>query len=220
MFPTEPLPTNPELLTILLADDHLLFSDGLCGLLNAEPDMQVVGQVAIGTDVLPAVHQLRPGLILLDVNLPRQHGRDLAPILLRDFPALRVVMLTMYTEKRMVETFEQMGVHGYILKNTGRSELLTGLRAVHDGQRYFDPKLKNPRADQQHGGDSFLKQFQLTPREVEIIRLVRAGLSSQQIADQAGLSLLTVSSHRRNIHVKLGTTSTLDLIRFADEQGL
>jgi DNA-binding NarL/FixJ family response regulator len=220
MSPTDPLPPNPSPLTILLADDHALFSDGLCGLLNAEPDMQVVAQVATGPEVLPAVHQFQPDLILLDVNLPRQNGRELAPILLRDFPNLRVLVLTMYAEKRMVEGFAQMGIHGYILKNAARTELLTGIRAVRDGQRYFDPKLTNPRATDQHAGDLFLRQFQLTPREVEIIRLIREGLSSQQIADRAGLSLLTVNSHRRNIHVKLGTATTLDLIRFAEEQGI
>jgi DNA-binding NarL/FixJ family response regulator len=220
MSPNDPPPTYPRPLTILLADDHALFSDGLCGILNAEADMQVVAQVGTGTEVLPAVHQCQPDLLLLDVNLPRQHGRDLAPILLRDFPNLLVVILTMYAEKRMVETFGQMGVHGYILKNAARTDLLTGIRTVRDGGRYFDPRLVNPRAPDPHAGDVFLRQFQLTPREVEIIRLIREGLSSQQIADRAGLSLLTVNSHRRNVHAKLGTATTLDLIRFAEEQGL
>lgn len=205
---------------ILLADDHSLFSDGLCSLLNAEADLMVVGQVYDGAGALPAVQRLTPDLLLLDVNLPRQNGRELAPLLLRDFPAMRLIILTMYAERRLVEEFRQMGVHGYILKNASRHELLAGLRTVLTGNLYFDPQLTETTAVSQHADDVFLKQFQLTPRELAIIRLVKKGLSSQEIAEQVGLSYLTIKTHRRNIHFKLNTDSTADLIRFADEYNL
>jgi DNA-binding NarL/FixJ family response regulator len=210
-------PPDPNLpkTRILLADDHSLFSDGICSLLSTEPDMQVVGQVYDGAGVLPAVHQQHPDLLLLDVNLPRQNGYDLTPKLLSSFPALRLIILTMYAERRLVQEFRQMGVHGYILKNANRSTLLTGIRSVLSGNHYFDPQLTDPTDSPTFADDVFLKQFQLTPREVEIIRYIRQGLPSQEIAEKTGLSYLTIKTHRRNIHFKLGTGSTADLIRFA-----
>ncbi|MBO0933120.1 response regulator transcription factor [Fibrella sp. HMF5036] len=205
---------------ILLADDHQLFSDGLCSLLNTEADFQIVGQVYDGTGVRSAVQQYAPDLLLLDVNMPRQNGHDLAPYLLRDFPSLKIIILTMYAEQQLVDDFRRIGVSGYILKNASRPTLLTGIRTVLAGGHYFDPQLTKNVAPNGHADDVFLKQYQLTPRELTIIRLVVEGLNSQQIAAQTGLSYLTIKTHRRNIHFKLGTNSTAELIRLANEQGL
>jgi DNA-binding NarL/FixJ family response regulator len=205
---------------ILLADDHQLFNDGLHSLLSAETDLRVVGQVYDGSGVLPAVQQHNPDLLLLDVNMPKLSGRDLAPQLLRDFPTLKLIILTMYAESRLVSTFRQMGVGGYILKNASRPTLLEGIRTVLAGGQFFDPQLKAPPTTDLHGDDVFIKQFQLTPRELSIIRLVVQGLNSQEIADKTGLSYLTIKTHRRNIHFKLNTNSTAELIRFAQERGL
>jgi DNA-binding NarL/FixJ family response regulator len=212
--------TNDLPARILLADDHQLFNDGLRSLLSAETDFTVVGQVYDGSGVLSAVQHHRPDLLLLDVNMPRLSGHDLAPHLLRDFPTLKIIILTMYAESRLVNTFQQMGVSGYILKNASRPTLLEGIRTVLAGGRYFDPQLKQPAQPDLHADDVFVKQFQLTPRELSIIRLVVQGLNSQEIADKMGLSYLTIKTHRRNIHFKLQTNSTAELIRFAQDRGI
>ncbi|MFD2571984.1 response regulator [Spirosoma soli] len=205
---------------ILLVDDHRLFSNGLNSLLSAEADLDVVGQVFDGFEVVSAVHRLRPDVILLDINLPRQNGQELVPELLRTFPHVRIIMVTMYAESHLVDTFKQLGVHGYMLKNVDHRELLTGIRLVRAGGRYFDSSLAKPHETARHNDDAFIRKFQLTPRELEILQGVCTGLSSQQLAEQLNLSYLTVKSHRRNIHFKLGTTTTVDLIRFAQEHGL
>lgn len=142
------------------------------------------------------------------------------PVLLRDFPVLRIIRLTMYAESHLVETFRQLGVHGYLLKNVNHRELLTSLRLVCDGGYYFDPTLTNPQQSNLHTDDAFVRQFQLNPRELEILRCVYAGLSSRQIAEKLHLSYLTVKSHRRNIHHKLRTDTTVESIQFARNHGL
>lgn len=205
---------------ILLVDDHRLFSNGLSSLLSAEADLHVVGQVFDGFDVMSAVHRLTPDLVLLDVNLPHLTGQALVPQLLQTFPHVRIIMVTMYAESHLVDTFRQLGVHGYMLKNVDHRELLTGLRLVRGGERYFDSALARVYEPIRHSDDAFIRKFQLTPRELEILQGVCEGLSSQQLADKLHLSYLTVKSHRRNIHFKLGTDTTPELIRFAREQGL
>ncbi|MEZ0542483.1 response regulator [Fibrella arboris] len=208
-----PIPTR-----VLVADDHPLFNDSLSSLLTTELGWQVVGQTYEGNQVIPLVHQTRPHLILLDLNLPQQSGLTIAEVLLRDFAAVTIVFLTMYAESRVVDEAQRLGVQGYLLKTTTRQELLTGLQAVADGHRYFDPALN--QSVTQPAADDFARRLQLTPRELSIIRYIRQGLDTQTIAARMHLSPLTIKTHRRNIHFKLGTSSTADLMRFAIDQGL
>lgn len=210
----------PQKTKILLVDDHHLFSDGLMSLLQNEADFEVVAQVFDGNHVLPAIAKHTPHLVLLDANLPHRNGKELAEIILRDYTQLKVIILTMYDEKQLTKEFEKLGVHGFILKNSTKNELLTGIRSVLAGNRFFDPKLSSNQAQEPFGNDEFIKKFSLTPREIEMIRLIRQGMSSQEIANTIHLSLMTVKTHRRNIHFKLKTESTADLIRFANENSI
>lgn len=210
----------PTPIKILLVDDHHLFSDGLQSLLQNEQEFEVVGQIYDGNQVLSAIQQCAPDLVLLDVNLPQKNGKELAAIILKDFPVIKVIILTMYDETQLVKDFDKMGVHGYILKNSTKSELLSGINRVLSGKRFFDPKLSRNIPQPTLVDDEFIRKFSLTPREIEMIRLIKNGLSSQEIADIVHLSLMTVKTHRRNIHFKLKTETTADLIRFAHENGL
>jgi DNA-binding NarL/FixJ family response regulator len=210
----------PQKTKILLVDDHHLFSDGIFSLLQKENDFEVVGQVFEGNQVLLSVFKDSPDLILLDVNLPNRNGKDLAILIKKDFPNVKVIVLTMYDESALVKDFQKIGVDGYILKNSTKNELLQGIRVVLNGQVFFDPKLSSSIKQPTFINDEFIKKFSLTPREIEIIKLVKKGLFSQDIADKVNLSLFTVKTHRRNIHFKIGTETTADLIRFANENGI
>lgn len=201
---------------VLIADDHPLFNDSLSTLLTTELGWPIVGQVYEGNRVVPMVHQTNPHLILLDLNLPQQSGLQIAEEILRDFSAIAVVFMTMYAESRVVEEAQRLGVQGYLLKTTTRHDILTGLRAVAAGQRYFDPGL-TPVAPIP-AADDFARRLQLTPRELSIIRYIQEGLGTLTIAERMHLSPLTIKTHRRNIHFKLGTSSTAELLRFAAEQ--
>jgi len=214
------MPT-PEQTRILLIDDHRLFNDGLKSLLDEQPDLVVCGQVFEASGALPAIHRTSPHLILLDVNLQGTNGIDLGRKIRTDFPAVRVLMLTMYNQPKLVEEARRTGLHGYMLKDATTEELLQGIRAVLAGNVVFDVNLNNhiPQPDDPFG-DDFARRLNLTFREVEIIRLIREGLNTEQIADRLHVAQETIKTHRKNIYFKLGINKVTDLIQFAVRNGI
>jgi len=205
---------------ILIADDHQLFNDGMKMMLAAEGDIDIVGQVFSGKDVLHAVHTKQPDLLLLDINMPHQNGLEVAEKMRENYPAVRIIMLTMYSDRKFVDDCKRLGVPGYILKNSGVDEVLNAIETVLAGQRYYDPKLTKNNAPDQHADDSFQRQFQLTKREIEIIGLIGQSFTNEEIANRLFLSVATVKTHRNNINLKLGIKQPADLVRFAIEHGL
>ena len=205
---------------ILIADDHQLFNDGMKMMLSAEDNLRVVGQVFSGKDVLDAVQRLQPHVVLLDINMPHLNGLEAADKLLRSYPDVRIIMLTMYSDRKFVEDCQRLGVPGYILKNSGVDEVLNAIDTVLAGKRYYDPKLTRSTTPNQHADDSFQRQFQLTKREIEIIGLVGQSFTADEIAEKLFLSVATVKTHRNNINLKLGINKPADLVKFAVEHGL
>lgn len=208
------------MIKILIADDHQLFNDGMKMMLSAEDNLQVVGQVFSGKDVLDAVHRLQPNVVLLDINMPHQNGLDVADKLLKSYPTVSIIMLTMYSDRRFIDDCQRMGVPGYILKNSGVDIVLNAIDTVLVGKRYYDPKITKSTTPNQHADDSFQKQFQLTKREIEIISLIGQSFTNEEIADKLFLSVATVKTHRNNINLKLGINKPADLVKFALEHGL
>jgi DNA-binding NarL/FixJ family response regulator len=202
---------------ILIADDHTLFNEGVKQLLS--DTYEIVGQVYNGNDVLSAIHLKNPDVILLDINLPIINGFNLAKDIKNSFERLKVIFLSMYNESKFIEQSKQLNVHGYLLKHSTKEELIAGIDSVLQGKIYYDPKL-NQKATNLHHDDFFVKQFALTPREVEIISMIKLGLSSVEIAEKLFLSEETVKSHRKNIHFKLGITKISELIQFANQNGI
>lgn len=212
--------TRTKMTKILIADDHQLFNDGMKMMLSAEDNLQIVGQVFSGKDVLDAVHRMQPNVVLMDINMPHLNGLEAAEKLLKNYPAVRIIMLTMYSDRKFVEDCQRMGVPGYILKNSGVDEVLTAIETVLAGKRYYDPKLTKSTTHHQHADDSFQKQFQLTKREIEIISLVGQSFTNDEMAEKLFLSVATVKTHRNNINLKLGINKPADLVKFAVEHGL
>ena len=214
------MPTDRKLITILIADDHLLFNDGLRNLLTFEHSPYlIVDQVFSGNEVIPAIHKVNPEVLLLDINLPHRNGLDIARQVVDDFPTVRVVIISMYSYQKFVDELKQIGVAGYLLKSASQQELLSCLHSVMQGVPYFDGKL-NGKEVALHGDDEFVKKFKLSPRELEIIVLMKQGLSTPDIAKQLFLAEETVKTHRKNIYYKLDIKTLAELIRFAIEQGL
>ena len=198
-------------------DDHQLFNDGLKSLLSSETNLEIVGQVFEGKNVFFAIQKLSPQLLFLDINLSDSNGIELSKIILHDFPSVKIILLTMYADEQMLKEAKKVGVHGYILKNSSKQELLTGIGEVMSGKHYFDQKILKSTDDTKK--DNFTKKHILTEREKEIVGYVKDSLDSYQIAEKMNLSYLTVKTHRRNIHFKLGTKTTPELIKFANENG-
>lgn len=203
---------------ILLIDDHQLFNDGLKSLLSSEPEIEIVGQVFEAKNALFEIQKNSPDIIFLDINLPDKNGIELAPEIQKTFSAVKIIFLTMYSDSQIYKEALRIGVNGYVLKNSSKNELLAAIQAVMRGKSYFDTKIKPNQETEKK--DDLAKKFGLTEREKEIVGLVKAGLDSYQIADKTNLSYLTIKTHRRNIHFKLGTSTTPELIRFANENGL
>lgn len=211
-------PTLPESIRILLADDHALFSDGLAlQLTQADPAVTVVGQVFRGADVLPAVHQHTPHVVLLDINLPAPNGIECVRALSAAFPAVKTVMLTMYAYKRFINECREAGAAAYLLKHVRVPAMLNTIRRVMTGERIFPTQ---PASADLHADDSFVARFKLTPTEVKIISLIRQGLSTPQIAEKLFVGFETVKSHRKNIYRKLNIAHLAELLNFARENGL
>lgn len=203
---------------ILLVDDHQLFNDGIKSLLSSESNLTIVGQLFEGNKVLREIQKCTPEIIFLDINLPDYNGIDLSKEILQHFPSLKIILLTMYADEKMLKEGKKVGVHGYILKNSSKQELLAGINAVMKGMYYFDDKVIKQFVEVRK--DDLSKKYALTGRETEIIRLVIKGLDSYQIAESMNLSYFTIKTHRRNIHFKLGTSSTAELIRFGIKNGI
>jgi DNA-binding NarL/FixJ family response regulator len=210
----------PEPARLLLIDDHQLFNDGLKSLLASQPGLHVCGQVFHATDALPTIQRTSPHLILLDMNIHGANGIELGRTILANYPAVRVLILTMYSQPKLLDEARRLGMHGYMLKDATTPDLLRGIRAVLAGGTHFDLNVTDqPRPDDPFG-DDFARRLNLTFREVEIIRLICEGLSNEQIATRIFISPETVKTHRKNIHFKLGISKVTDLIQFAIRNGL
>jgi DNA-binding NarL/FixJ family response regulator len=201
---------------ILLVDDHKMFRQALCNLLQSEPDLQVVAQTGDGLQVLNLVRATAPDLVCMDINLPGLGGVAATQDLLAHFPKLRVVALSAYFEKRHVQDMLDAGALGYVTKNEASDELLHAIRSVCRGQRYLCPEVaahfsRERRAEQR---PIVLAADVLGRREEQVMKLVAEGLTSKQIADQLHIAASTVEVHRRNIMRKLKLHSVAELTRY------
>jgi DNA-binding NarL/FixJ family response regulator len=202
---------------ILLIDDHQLFNDGVKSLLSSEPNIEIVGQVFEAKSVLYEIQKLSPQLLFLDINLPDGNGIELAKNIVKDFPKIKIILLTMYDDFMLLKEAKKVGVQGYILKNTSKKQLLQAVQAVMEGNTFFDESIS--KVSDSTNREEISKKYSLTEREIEIVRFVRDGLDSYQIADKMNLSYHTIKTHRRNIHFKIGTSTTPEMIRFANDNG-
>lgn len=203
---------------ILLVDDHKMFSDGIKQLLQLEKGWLVCGQIFDGSHLFHSITQNRPEILLLDVNLPNKNGLDLAKIVIKHYPKIKIVLLSMFDDPQLIASAKKIGVHGYILKNSSSETLISGIRSVLLNKPFF-PETKKT-TEEPALNNSIKKIFLLTPREIEILRLIKLGMSSKQISEKINLSYLTIKTHRRNIHFKLKTETTAELIHFAIENGI
>lgn len=198
--------------SILIADDHPLVSQGLRAILRT--NFEIVGVVQDGRDVIDGVRTKKPDLLLLDLSMPHRNGLDLLPELVKLFPNLKVLIVTMHVDRAMADAAMLAGAHGFIPKEASADELNDAISQVMQGKRYISPKI--PRHTQRDGSaidDPALDR--LTPRHKQILRLLGEGKTSQQIADALGVSHRTIEFHRASIRRALGITNEVGLLRYA-----
>ena len=213
---------------ILLADDHAVLRAGLKSLLNAEPDMQVVGEAEDGLSCLRQVLLLRPDVILLVINMPRANGLETLKTVREQAPESRVLVLTMHDDLGYLRQVLAYGGAGYVLKQAASEELLSAIRAVHRGGVYLHPShaqalLQDPSAQAQPAparSEQEERYSTLSEREAQIFKLVALGHRNSEIAEMLHLSVKTVETYKARLMQKLGLRSRAALVRYALELGL
>ena len=188
----------------LIIDDHLLFTEGLNLLLSESGKFTVIGQVSDSRHALHNFLKLTPELVLVDYNMPYLNGLDVVKELMQQVHSCKVVVLSMYAERKDIEAFKSAGVNGYLTKTMPSQQIIDALCAVIDGEEIFETGQKEKSYIV---NDLFSMKSKLSTRELEILREVKKGLTTEQIAQNINLSYYTVETHRRNIKKKLNFKS-------------
>jgi DNA-binding NarL/FixJ family response regulator len=201
-------------ISVLLVDDHTLVRRGFRRMLEDEPDIRVVAETSNGEDAVRLARELRPNVIVMDCALPGMSGLAAARVILQDFPAAAILMLSMHAEDTLVRQAMDAGARGYVLKNADDLGLGAAIRRVAAGEIVLAPELSRSP------GLKGERDSRLTTRELEILQLIVDGKSNKTIADDLGLSVNTVSVHRANIMDALGIHKTAELVVYAIRNGL
>lgn len=201
---------------VLLADDHTLMREGVRRLLEAEPDMEVVGEAADGLVAVQEADRLQPHVVLMDYAMPRLDGQHATRKIKQRHPSIKVIILSMHEDEEYVLTALRVGASGYILKDAEAPELLAAVRAVFRGESFLSPRISKKVIEGVVDPTHFRGSPDvLTPREQEIIKLLAEGQTLRQIARSFGISAKTVDTHKYHIMRKLGLKSRTELIKYA-----
>jgi DNA-binding NarL/FixJ family response regulator len=199
-------------ITILTADDHPLIRDGLAAVLRNESGLRVVAEAANGEEAIEAYARLHPDIVLMDLRMPVMDGLTATRAILADDPNARIIVLTTYDGDEDIHRALSAGARGYLLKDMMRTDLLGVIRAVHRGQRGIPAPVAARLAEH-------TPRIGLTPREIEVLRLVADGLSNAQIADRIGRTEGTVKVHLKNILQKLDVRDRTEAVTTALRRG-
>jgi DNA-binding NarL/FixJ family response regulator len=208
---------------ILLADDHALVRRGLRLVLDAEPDLEVLAEAGDGAEALRRALSPDIDLAILDISMPRMTGLQAARALHRRRPELRTLMLSMHQNERYLYEALKSGASGYVLKTVADRDLVEACRAAMRGERFLYPGAVTPLISEflhSARNDKLVRDDPLTPREVEVVKLIAESYSTRQIADALTISEKTVDRHRANIFEKLAMHDRVELTRYAIRRGL
>jgi DNA-binding NarL/FixJ family response regulator len=211
-------------ITVFLADDHAVVRDGLRFLLEAQNDIEVVGDAPNGRDAVRQVAQLRPDVAVVDIAMPDLNGIEATRQIREICPSTQVIILSMHSTTEHVFRALQAGARGYLLKESAGVEVVNAVRAVHAGRRHLSEKISDQVIDdymrQREAVEAESPLARLSPREREILQLVVEGKSSAEIAGVLSLSPKTVETYRSRLMQKLGISDLPGLVKFAIQHGL
>jgi DNA-binding NarL/FixJ family response regulator len=213
------------MIEILIADDHIMFVDGIESILDGQNEIVVKGKCYDGPSVLTFMEKNAIDIILLDVNLPGMSGIEVCKEVLSKYPKTKIIAISMFNEESFVSEILNNGAKGYILKNTGREELINAIKRVYTGESFFSKDvtetimkgLMNQRKASSKNTNLLPK---ISRREKEVLKLIVEEFTTQEIADKLFISLKTVESHRSSLLAKLSARNTAGLVRIAMENSL
>lgn len=209
---------------ILLADDHTILRAGLRMMLNAQPDMDVIGEAQDGRQALQEVQRLQPDVVLMDITMPDMNGIEATKQIKRMQPDVKILVLTMHEHDEYVFQALRAGASGYMLKEALDTELITAIHVIKSGQFYLSPTAQSvvvgDYLQRVRTGEERDSYSSLTEREREILKLVAEGHTNNQIAERLVISPKTVDTHRTHIMDKLNLHSRAELVKYAMRRGL
>jgi two-component system nitrate/nitrite response regulator NarL len=206
---------------VLVADDHPVVRKGLQSCLVQQERLKLVGEAADGEEAFTKVMELKPDVVLLDISMPRRDGLDVTAALRKELPDVKVLILSMHSNKEYLFRIIQAGAHGYVSKGASPDELLHAIESVHSGETFFSPEIAQAALNQLVNNGGKKEPFaQLTAREREVLVLIAQGRSNKEIASHLGIGVRTIETHRERIMRRLNIHSVAGLTKFAIANGL
>ena len=208
---------------ILIADDHGIVREGLKSLIDKQPNMEVVGEAEDGRRVVQLAEELQPDVIIMDITMPNLNGIDATSLILRKNPSVKVIALSMYSNKHFVAEMLEAGAFGYVLKSNLFEELAKALQAAAANEHYLSPRITSVLIEDYIKRPTTVDKCApeaLTGRERQVLQLVAEGQSVKQIALRLNISPKTADANRRQIMNKLGIFSVAELTKYAIREGL
>ena len=210
-----------KLITILLADDHDVVRRGMKMLLEDEEGIQVIGEAFDGLDAIEKVKMLMPNVVILDLTMPKMNGIEAAKIISEEYPEVKILIFSMHHNKEYIVKSVENGANGYLLKDTGKDELLRAIKVISEGRKYFPPEISEVIIDELLAKTSGIQEEnrpifeKITPKEKQILGMIVQGYNSREMANKLFLSIRTVDNHRANMMKKVKAKNTADLVKMA-----
>lgn len=210
-----------EKITILIADDHTLVRETWTFILNNDPRFFVIAECGTGEEAIELAKNLRPAVVIMDINLPGMNGIEATQLIRKYSPSSKILGVTLHTQPTYARKMMQKGAVGYVTKNSPSEELFRAIVEVNEGKKYVCEEIKNIISEQVIGGEDQPSGVNaLSQREIEIISFIRQGYSSKEIADSLAISVKTVEVHRYNILKKLNLKNAAALVNFINNSQL
>jgi len=212
-------------LQIVLVDDHELLLSSLSEMINSQANLNIVASFTSGEELMENIDKVQSDLFILDLNLPGINGLETAERLLKKYPEIKILILTMHKELSLIKKMHQMGIKGYLPKSCDKDEFLFAIHQIIKGKSYFssletEKMIEESIQQDESTGDDLVKISNLSSREKEIIHYLCQGFSNKQIAEKLFVSHKTIGNHRTNIMKKLDVHNIVELIRFSFKNGL
>lgn len=210
------------MIKVLIADDHAIVRTGLRAVINAEAEMELIGEATGGYETIALVEDNPPDVLVLDLSMPDLDGIEVTKQIKSQYPNICILILTIHEDEALLRAALKAGASGYILKRAAESELISAVHKILMGELYVDPSMVrmllsedvHPPAIQPKSTE------ELTPRETEVLKLIAQGYTNRQIGEELHISIRTAESHRANLSGKLGLQSRVELVRYAREHSL
>lgn len=210
-----------EKITILLVDDHKLIRESWSFILNSDSRFQVIGETSNAEEAVKVAKEKRPRIVLMDINMTPVNGFEVTKLIRKCSPGSKIIGISMHSMPAYARRMLQMGAMGYVTKNSSKEELMKAITEVSEGRKYVCEEVKNILAQQELVEEGGLPDMNiLSRREIEIVLLIKEGMSSKEVALRLDISLKTVEVHRYNILKKLSLKNTAALVNFINAHGL